>query len=190
MGYGASLPYSITNNPTIMKTLKSLVLILALSLAFVSCKKDDNGGDEGTAAVGTFTAKVDGQNFEGLTGTVVAQVSASGSTEVIAVSGGTSNSENLQMIVQNFTGEGTYELSFLNIGTYSFLPDPSNPDPNTVVVYSTVGDGQTINGEINISSYDGETVQGTFSFSGVNINDPNDTKSVTQGAFNIEVTQN
>ena len=173
-----------------MKILKSIVLILAVSLAIVSCKKDDNGGDEGTGGVGTFTAMVDGQSFEGLTGTVAAQVTAAGTTEVIAVSGGTSDSENLQMIVQNFTGEGTYELSFLNIGTYSYLPDPSNPDPNTVVIYSTLGDGQTVNGEINIASYDGETVQGTFSFTGININDPNDTTSVTQGEFNIEVTQN
>ncbi|MBZ0328351.1 MAG: hypothetical protein K8F54_12140 [Altibacter sp.] len=173
-----------------MKMFKNVILILMMSLAVTACKKDDDGGDGGGGAVGSFSAKVDGQTFEGLEGTVAAQVSDAGTSQVIAVSGGTANSENLQMIVQNFTGVGTYELSFLNIGTYSYLPDPSNPDPNTVVIYSTLGDAQSINGEVNISSYDGDTVEGTFSFTGFNINDIGDTVSVTSGAFNIEVVQN
>jgi hypothetical protein len=169
---------------------KNVILILMMSMAVIACKKNDDGGTGGDGAVGSFTAQVDGQSFEGLEGTVAAQVSDAGSSQVIAVSGGTMNSENLQMIVQNFTGVGTYELSFLNLGTYSYLPDPSNPDPNTVVIYSTLGDGQSVNGEINISSYDGDTVEGTFSFTGFNINDTSDTVSVTSGAFNIEVVQN
>ncbi|QNJ96992.1 hypothetical protein [Constantimarinum furrinae] len=173
-----------------MKTFKRILLLVCISLSVLACKKDDEGGDDPAGGTGSFTAQVDGQSFEGISGTVVAQVSASGNGEAIAISGGTNASENLQMIIQNFTGEGTYELSFLNIGTYSYLPDPSNPDPNTVVVYSTVGDAQTINGELNVSSYDGNTVKGTFSFTGINLNDPADTVSVTNGQFNIEVTQN
>jgi len=94
------------------------------------------------------------------------------------------------MIIIDFDGEGSYNLNFTNIGTYSFLPDPSNPDPNTVVVYTTVGDAQSNNGTLNVSSYDGNTVTGTFSFTAFNLDDNTDTAEVTNGEFNIEITGN
>ncbi|MCG2418518.1 hypothetical protein K8089_05740 [Aequorivita sp. F47161] len=175
-----------------MKTFNKTILVLmaVLAVSLTSCKKDDDGGDDPQGGTGTFSAKVDGDSFSGIQGTVVAQLTNSGSTQVLAVSGGTMDSENLQMIIQNFDGEGTYNLNFMNIGTYSYLPDPGNPDPNTVVIYTTVGDGQGNNGTISISSFDGNTVKGTFSFTGINLNDNSDTVSVTEGQFNIEVTNN
>ncbi|MCT8338802.1 DUF6252 family protein [Flavobacteriaceae bacterium TK19130] len=173
-----------------MKTLQKALLVLFMAAAVVACKKDDDGGDDPSGGTGSFTAKVDGNTFTGIEGTVVAQVTSNGGGEVLAISGGTNASENLQMIVQGFDGEGSYNLNFTSIGTYSYLPDPSNPDPNTVVVYTTVGDAQSNNGEVNVSSYDGTTIKGTFSFTGFNLDDNADTVSVTEGEFNIEVTNN
>jgi hypothetical protein len=172
-----------------MKTLKILSLFLFASLVLTSCKKDDDGGDDPQVAAGTMTAKVDGANFESLEGTVVAQESNSGGVRVMAISAGTVDSENIQMIIQNFDGVGTYELNLANIGTYSYLPDPNNPDPSTVVVYMAVN-GTTSGGEVNISSYTADRVKGTFSFTGYNIQDTSDTVSVTNGSFDMEVTQN
>ena len=172
-----------------MKTLKILSLFFFASLVLASCKKDDDGGEDPQAASGTMTATVDGGSFESLEGTVMAQETNSGGVRVMAVSAGTVDSENLQMIIQNFDGVGTYELNLANIGTYSYLPDPRNPDPTTVVVYMAVN-GTTSGGEINISSYTSDRVKGTFSFTGYNIQDNTDTVSVTSGSFDMEVTQN
>jgi hypothetical protein len=172
-----------------MKTLKILSLFLFASLLLASCKKDDDGGDDPQAAAGTMTAKINGANFQSLEGTAMAQESNSGGVRVLAVSAGTVNSENLQVIITNFDGEGTYNINFTNIGTYSYLPDPSNPDPNTVVIFTSVNGTSSV-GEINISSYSETNVQGTLSFTGYNMNDPADTVSITEGSFDLELTQN
>lgn len=173
-----------------MKTLKKSILLLMAVMAvnLTSCKKDDDGGEDPQGGVGTFSAKVDGNSFSGMQGTVTARVTNSGAGQALAVSGGTSQSENLQMIITSFDGEGTYDLNFINIGTYSYLPDPGNPDPNTVVVYSTVGTGNGNNGTLKVSSYDGNTIKGTFSFTGYNLDNTSQSVSVTDGQFNIEVT--
>tara|TARA_R100000306_G_scaffold12304_5_gene14843 strand:- start:2400 stop:2921 length:522 start_codon:yes stop_codon:yes gene_type:complete len=171
-----------------MKTLKTISLILFVSLSLIACKSDDDGGSDPQGGEGDFTAKVDGNSFEGLTGTVKAVITDNGAGQSLAVSGGTSESENLQMIIQGFDGEGTYQLNFTNIGTYSYLPDPNNPDPNTVVVFTTVGDAQSNNGELKVSSFDGETIKGTFTFTGYNLDDNNDTVTVSDGAYDIKVS--
>jgi len=162
-----------------MKTLRFLSLILMVSLAVVSCKKDDDGGEDPTGGEGTLTAKVDGQTVNTTLG-----ITAVENSGTLAISGGTMESENLQIIITSFNGVGTYPLNFTNIGTYSYLPDPSNPDPNTVVVYATVN-GLQNTGEINITSYSNSNVKGTFSFTGYNYQDTSDTVSVTEGQFNI-----
>lgn len=175
-----------------MKTFTKSILVTFLSFTFLmatSCKKDDDGG--GTAAgSGEFTAKVNGNNYESFPEATAAQLSGSGDFQTMAVSGGTMDSENIQFIIVGFDGVGTYSLNVTNIGTYSYLPDPNNPDPNTVVIYTTVGNGQGNNGEVNISTFDDSTVTGTFSFTGYNMNDTTDTVSVTNGAFNVAYTRN
>lgn len=163
-----------------------LVLMAVVAVSFTSCNKDDDGGSEPEGGTGTFTAKVDGDSYTGMEGTVVAQISGGGTA--LAVSGGTMESENLQVVITNFEGVGTYTLGIMNVGTYSYLPDPSNPDPSSVVIYSTVGTGQGSNGTLKVSSYEGGVIKGTFSFTAYNLNNPNDTVSVTDGAYNIEAT--
>lgn len=165
-----------------MKTMKNVMLVLLMSLAVIACNKsDDDGGDDPQAGDGTLTAKIDGVNYTATLG-ITARVSGSGASQAFAVSGGTNDSENLQVIINGFDGEGTYEISLLNIGTYSYLPDPSNPDPSTVVIYTASS------GELKVSSYDGTTAQGTFKFSAANLSNPSDTVEVTNGEFNIDVT--
>ena len=171
-----------------MKTLKNVMLVLLMSLAVLSCKKDDDGGEDPGGATGALTAKIDGTNLTADIA-VQAQITASGQGDVLAISGGTSQSENLQMIIQNFDGVGTYDLSFVNIGTYSYLPDPSNPDPSTVVIYLSVN-GTDATGELKVSSFDGNTIEGTFNFTGYKIDDLSQTVAVTTGKFNLEVTNN
>ena len=130
-----------------MKTFNKIFLVLmsVLAISLTSCSKDDDGGQDPTGGTGTFKAKVDGDSFNSLNGTVVGEITQSGPTKVFAISAGTSDSENLQMVITTFDGVGTYDLNFTNIGTYSYLPDPSNPDPNTVVIYTTGNGSLCIN---------------------------------------------
>ncbi|CAM3279690.1 DUF6252 family protein [Aequorivita lipolytica] len=167
------------------KTILVLMAVIAVSLT--SCSKDDDGGDDPSGGTGTFSAKVDGANFTSLDGTVAGQLTDAGPTKVLAISAGTSRSQNLQMIVTTFDGVGTYDLNFTNIGTYSYLPDPSNPDPSSVVIFTT-GNGQPSNGQLKVSSFEGNVAKGTFSFTAYNLNDLSQSISVTEGAFNIELT--
>ena len=173
-----------------MKYVKQLSLIILMSLAVVACKKDDDGGEDpqNGGGTGTLTAQIDGTGLSADIA-VQAQITMSPQGDVMAISGGTSQSENLQMIIQNFDGAGTYDLNFLNIGTYSFLPDPSNPDPSTVVIYTTVN-GTSSAGELRVSSFDGNTIKGTFNFTGYKSDDPNSTVAVTNGEFDLSVTNN
>lgn len=166
-----------------MKNFKNVIILLMVGLSIIACKKDDDGGDAPAGGLGTFSAKVDGVNFVSLDGTVTAQMQAAGPNEILAVSAGTVNSENLQFIIQNFTGEGTYQLDFISLGTYSVLPDIS--DPNSVIIYTTVTPDTSAAGEVNISSYDGNSVAGTFSFTGYRTDDTSQTVAVTEGAFNV-----
>jgi hypothetical protein len=69
------------------------------------------------------------------------------------------------------------------------MPDPSNPDPNSVVIFTT-GNGQPSNGQLKVSSLEGNIAKGTFSFTAYNLNNPSQSVSVTEGEFNIEMTIN
>lgn len=174
-----------------MKTFNKTILVLmsVLAISLTSCSSDDDGGQDPSGGTGTFSAKVNGTTFTSLDGTVAGQITESGPTKVFAISAGTSQSENLQMVVTTFDGVGTYDLNFTNIGTYSFLPDPSNPDPNTVVIFTT-GNGQPSNGQLKVSSFEGNVAKGTFSFTAYNLNNLSESVSVTEGEFNIEMTLN
>jgi len=171
-----------------MKTFKKTILVLlaVVAVSITSCSKSDDGGEDPQGGTGTFSAKVDGATFTPIQETIVAQMSGSGAAQTLAVSAGTMNSENLQMIIVGYDGVGTYDLNMTNIGTYSYLPNPSNPDPSTVVIYSTIN-GQTSNGQLKVSSVDGNVVKGTFSFTGYNMSNPSESVSVTDGQFNIEL---
>lgn len=157
------------------------------AISFTSCSKDDDGGSDPDGGTGTFSAKVNGDSFTSLEGTVAGQITQSGPTKVFAISAGTKQSQNLQMIVTTFDGVGTYDLNFVNIGTYSYLPNPSNPDPSTVVIFTT-GNGQSSNGQLKVSSFDGDIAKGTFSFTAYNLDNLSQSVSVTEGEFNIKMT--
>lgn len=172
-----------------MKTFNKTILVLmaVAAISFTSCSKDDDGGSDPDGGTGTFSAKVNGDSFTSLEGTVAGQITQSGPTKVFAISAGTKQSQNLQMIVTTFDGVGTYDLNFVNIGTYSYLPNPSNPDPSTVVIFTT-GNGQSSNGQLKVSSFDGDIAKGTFSFTAYNLDNLSQSVSVTEGEFNIKMT--
>ena len=169
-----------------MKNFRNVLVLIMIGLTVIACKKDDEGGDDPMGGAGSFTAKVDGSNYTGIDGAVAAQIQQAGPNELLAVSGGSANAENIQFIIQNFDGVGTYELNFISIGTYTILPDVNNP--SSVLIYTTVTPDGGPAGEAKISSFDGDTVKGTFNFTGYKSDDQSETVSVSDGEFNIELT--
>ena len=160
-----------------MKTLKILSLFLLASMVLVSCKKDDDGGDDPQAASGTLMASVDGTSFESDASLTQVQVLNNGS--VLAITGPKAQ-ETIQFNVNAYSGVGTYDVSPTTIASYGIVTDPSDP-VGSVITYVAVTDG-----ELRISEDTGSNIQGTFSFVGVNPLDTSDTVTVRNGSFNID----
>ncbi len=172
-----------------MKTLKLFTCILFVSLALMSCKKDDEGGDGGAAAEGTITAKIGGADFTSLEiATTANEVTAGGST-TITIQGNDASGKAIILIINGYDGTGTYEISdagIFNTATYTEA-NISNPQATQSWVAPFANSG--VAGEINISSKTADNIQGTFNFEGKN-NDDMSMRSITEGSFNMTLLQN
>jgi len=169
--------WCINLKPIIMKTLKNAILLFMIGLAVVSCKKDDDGGDNPSNGEGSLTAKVDGATFE--SDPSLTQVQLLNNGNVLAITGPKAQ-ETIQFNVNAYAGVGTYDVSPTTIASYGIVTDPSDP-VGSAIAYVAISDG-----ELNISEDTGSNIKGTFSFVGINATDPSDTKTITEGAFNID----
>jgi|GEM_PF-550996 len=180
-----------------MKTLKRIgfVLTMALVTVMTSCSSDDNGGGGGFSgpATGNFVkAKIGGSNFSA-TGQVVQGAYQSGN---IALQGVSINGTNTtSMAIQ------LYKPGGLTVGTYNVGPDQTG-DNVGLLSYTTVtssmstvtyvsADCSSASGTIEITFIDDTKIEGTFSFTGVELRDNDDcsggTKNVTNGSFRLEL---
>lgn len=169
-----------------MKTSTKLIstFVLSLLLLFAACSKDDDGGDSVTGN-SELKASVEGKAYTSMPEATLAEENSSGEIEVITISGGSIDSENIQITIIGFEGVGTYDLNASNIATYTFLKDKS--DFMSAQVFST-STGAASNGEIKIAEYTkGESVKGTFSFTGYLISDTSKTVQVSSGEFNVKI---
>ena len=158
--------------------------ILGLVLLFAACSKNDDGGDS-AAASGELKARVDGKAYTSMPEATVAEENSSAGFEVITISGGSIDSENIQITIIGFEGVGTYDLNGSNIGTFTFLKDKS--DFLSAQIFST-SNGAASNGEIKIAEYTkGESVTGTFSFTGYLTSDTAQQVVVSDGEFNVNI---
>ncbi|MEZ4874144.1 MAG: DUF6252 family protein [Flavobacteriaceae bacterium] len=173
-----------------MKSIKILSFFLFVSLVLVSCKKDDDGGGDPQAASGTLTAKVNGTSFTSLEiATTANEVTGNGVT-TITIQGSDANGKGVVMIINGYSGVGSYEISdsntIFNTATYieANISNPANSQ-SWMAPFQNSG----VAGEINISEKNDTTIKGTFSFEAKNAND-NSTKSITEGSFNMNLMQN
>ncbi|MEH6659649.1 DUF6252 family protein [Leeuwenhoekiella marinoflava] len=168
-----------------MKTSTKISSTLILSLTLLTaCSKDDDGGDSATAN-GELTASVDGKIYESMPEATTAEENSSTGFEVITISGGSVDSENIQISIIGFESEGTYDLNGVNIATYTFLGDKT--DFMSAQIFST-SNGSASNGEIKIAEYrKGERVKGTFSFTGYLTSDTSQKVVVSNGTFNVSI---
>lgn len=172
-----------------MKNFNQLITIMlaVFVLVFSSCSDDDdddnnngNGGDQ------YFTAKIDGADFEAAQ-TPAVIIGATSTNGVLAVQGGDNDGNTINISIINYTGVGTYttgdNITNSNIAQYLEI----NPVAGWLSNGVTALVGGLTPGSIEITSDDGTTVMGTFSFDGYNGDDMT-TKVITQGEFKANFT--
>lgn len=163
-----------------MKTIKKTMYLVMLfsAVLFTACSSDDdNGGDDGSGSGGSefLTAKVSGADFAAAQDPAVI-VGASLSNDVLAVHGGKNNGETIRITIADYNGVGTYNAGETLTGMNSLMYVTISP----VAAWTTMFGLAT--GTIEITSEDGTTVEGTFSFEGYNAEDQS-TKNITNGSF-------
>ncbi len=168
-----------------MKIMKLIMLLMISASLFglnACSSDDDNGGENGDEFL---TAKVSGSNFEAAqdpTVIVGAQLSGSGASTVLAIQGGESSGNTVNMTVFGYNGPGTYKTGESLTSTNSIQYIEISPIGTWGSNSATAALGTLQAGTITITSEDGVTVEGTFSFEGYNATDQT-TKNVTGGKF-------
>lgn len=165
-----------------MKTLKSIskVALLATSVAFVSCSRDDDPAPVVPVASPYYVkAKVDDGNYANSTYVTPAATLNSG-TLMIQSSGDSGNS--MQIQIPNYAGEGTYHSGFNNLS-------------NGYINFSRLGAGFTYksytsvrgNGTVEITSVTATEIEGTFTaYAPENEEDWTEAVEITEGTFKLK----
>lgn len=172
-----------------MKTFKNLTLFILISVLVVSCKKNDDGGDGGTAASGTITAKVDGATFTSMEiATTANQITVNGTT-TITIQGSDSSGKGIVMIINGFDGIGTYEINDSNVFISGSYIEADVNNPSNTQTWQAPYENSGVAGEIQVSAKTATNIQGTFNFKCKNSMNGS-LKNITEGSFNMDVTQN
>ena len=172
-----------------MRNLKQIMLFVMVGslLTFTSCSKDDDG-DGGSSKGGSefLTVKIDGSSFSASTDPA-SLISAIVDSGVLAVQGSTNDGKYLRFNILNYTGEGTYDtgdnISNSNLIQYGDISTPTVAWISSGII--ALGNSAAT-GTITVTSDNGSTVEGTFSFTGYNADDMT-TKSFTEGEFKASI---
>ncbi|HIB36353.1 DUF6252 family protein [Mesonia sp.] len=165
------------------------LLFLCMSIAtLVSCSKDDDGGNGGSAAAGTIEASVDGSSFASMEiATTAVEQDANGAT-MIRVQGSNSDGEGMVLTIMGFEGTGTYEINGSgNLLTNAIYTETDLSNPMDTQTWLAPYD-ESVAGEIKVSEKTDTNIKGTFSFSGKN-EEGGTVKEVTNGSFNVGISE-
>ncbi len=167
-----------------MKTFKtfSKLALVVFAVIITSCSKDDAPAQIQVPAIGNYiTAKVDGADFSTtIFGVSTANGSRSGSGDftLIQVLGADINSNSIAINLLGITTTGTYTLDGNSDSVIAYTP------PTAGAAYGTGGCAGAI-GTITVSYLDSAKIEGTFSFTGKDVDNcaTSATKTVTNGSF-------
>jgi hypothetical protein len=177
-----------------MKTMKTIGIFLAVALVSLvtSCSSDDNGGGGGSnASLGTIKARVAGSNFTSMqVGTFATRQVVGGLTTII-VQGSDASGKAIQIVITGYQdGTTTYPISDdTAISTVASYIEANISNPLNSLVWAAPYDNSGQVGSVTITEITETNVKGTFNFTGKN-QDGEDTKAVTNGAFNVNFTAN
>ena len=173
-----------------MKRLpKLLTFILFISL-LIACDKDDDSSESempAGAELGIITVTVNGTEFSTNTSTTTVTSGVQGGVTVLQFSGSEITSGNvINVIVADFTGEGTYRMSgtaFIDapaVGLYSEVDVATQQLQQWLAPFD-----ESDVGLVTFTSVSETNVQGTFSFRAQNLDDGS-FRQITNGTFNLD----
>ena len=168
-----------------MKTLqiKTIFTILICTTLFLSCSNDDSDGSSGEGDE-FLTAKINGADFAASTdpATIIGATITNG---ILAVQGGDNSGNTISFQVFGYNGVGTYKTADALTSTNQIMYVTISP----VATWSSSGVTSVTGiapGTIEVTSEDGTTVEGTFTFEGYNAQDQT-VKNITEGEFKAEL---
>ncbi|WP_432411703.1 DUF6252 family protein [Rasiella sp. SM2506] len=173
-----------------MKILKNVLLVFLMSLAIMSCKKDDDGGDDPQGGEGTLTAKVNGSNFSSLEIATTANQSGGGTNVTVTIQGSDADGKGIFLIINAFDGVGTYEITDENVFITANYIEANVSNPANSQTWNAPYTDSGVVGEIKISETTDTTIKGTFNFNAKNVNGDQSIKNITEGSFTMDLKQN
>lgn len=154
-----------------MKIFKTILVFICFA-TIISCG-DATDESLGISGEGNLTAKVNGATFTSLKVAVGAQIASSAAV----IQGSNAGGEYIRINITNYTGVGTYTFgnSISNVNSISY--GTVNPVATWISTFN-IG-----NGTVEITEDTASTITGKFSFTGINSDSGNSTKTVTDGNF-------
>ncbi len=167
-----------------MKTIyKTAMALIAATTLLTSCGDDDGGStNPNVPSSGSYiSANVGGTNFETLSqqgfnaASATNQVIGDDTFITITATSGTTNT--MVITLMNVTATGTYDVGPSSDNAVAYFDTPTE----TAFVSSADCAGAT--GELKVTHYSAEKIEGTFTFTGKNDDNCSESKTVTQGKF-------
>lgn len=159
-----------------MKTFFKITLICLFVSAFTACSDDEETTSGGVD--GVITAKVSGKDFESIKMATTAVVT----NGVLALQGSNSSGDYIRLNILSYKGAGTYKSGDLVSNANSMMYGTVSPIASWVSTFN-IGTGT-----LTVSSDDGTTIEGTFSFEGEGANSSSTgTKKITNGKFKVAI---
>ncbi|MEM9819720.1 MAG: DUF6252 family protein [Bacteroidota bacterium] len=154
------------------------LVCLCFTFSLIGCSNDDADLTPNDLE-GKVTCKIDGTDFES---TIASATIGNG---VFSMQGGTNEGQTINITIgTGYNGVGRYStggvLSNIN-HVVTYVPSAVNATQS----WSSFGAPEN-SGELNITSEDGEWVEGTFSIVVFNV-DSNATKTLGEGSFRVKI---
>ncbi len=165
-----------------MKTLKITFAFLFSALLILSCNNDDDNATTPTPTTSTnfIKCKIDGVAYEAPVSNILANQNEVAWNFRSDISGG-ANGIGLDFSINGQAAVGTYTFNTTNVMTVGRL-NYRSPD-----IYSS-GICTGSNGTLTITTKNGNTFEGTFSFTGKKLlGCSNPSKSITDGTFRVSL---
>lgn len=170
-----------------------LMVIVAISLTFTACKKDEDGGDPSKAKEGTISAKIDGASFNSEPITSAANLVTSASTLTIQGNTAGTSSKALVMAIVGYDGVGTYEIGgdnliFVNASYTEIEVNMNNPMDSKTKIWQAPYEGGDVVGQIQITEQSDNNIKGKFNFKAKSTTDGS-IKNISDGVFNLKLSK-
>ena len=177
-----------------MKKLPLALILLAFALMSFQCDDDEDPGGDNSNLTGAITASVDGvdKDYKSFPRASLGTASTDGgsSVESLNIEGADNTGPTEHRIIISlvpFEGEGTYALGSVvngdDLASYAYY-ETYPAGGGLVTAYGTTA---KFTGTFVVSSYDGNTVKGSFNFEAVDVDGEGQTITVTNGRVDMGV---